>query len=466
MRIDFFSPISNFEDRHAFVKRLQHDEDITLSCEIGSSGGKIDRVNSFTISANQMSQMQLSDDLFGLANSTYVSREQMSKLSSKIFSQMSILEEYQMPEYQFKESFIEDFIKQTAEVFFKQINLNDALATISKYSINFADDLRSDTIKADGGKVFKLTTYNNKSHIVVDNEGLDYLKKKDTTSTAGSGGASVLGLFSVGASAAKVKERENEWLTTNKDVNDELLELNTISIDENQWEFEGEKIVPKSLNVARLIKSKFSNTLTFSKVKKVIIEAKYTKKFKLYTKRTTIQASVTQIMNDLITDIDSRLQNNFNSVNNILNKNRNDINEVTNRLNINRNDINEMTNRLNWHINDHQIHTRWVVEEGWYGYSHREPYWGWNHGVPFHVMGHYSETLTILFINKFARPPAVIISPCRLDVSRGDNLRLDIVPHTVTTTSFLIKASGGYPTWGNTLMYQVRICWTAIGVQG
>jgi hypothetical protein len=52
-------------------------------------------------------------------------------------------------------------------------------------------------------------------------------------------------------------------------------------------------------------------------------------------------------------------------------------------------------------------------QKGWIGFGDKS---GWNHRVSYHEMFYNldAETLTVHFINKFAEPPALIISPCLL----------------------------------------------------
>lgn len=95
--------------------------DLALSCVVASRG-KVARTNTLTITANQMTQMDLIDKVFGDADSNYVSREQFYALSGYVYSSLNIVEEYEMSEYEFSEAFIDDFIKQTASTTLAHVN--------------------------------------------------------------------------------------------------------------------------------------------------------------------------------------------------------------------------------------------------------------------------------------------------------------------------------------------------------
>jgi hypothetical protein len=100
----------------ALINRIEKDGDrldLALECVIASQG-RMARVNTLTMTANQIAQMDLTDRVFGDADSCYVSREQFFSISSNVYNSLNIVEDYEMSEYEFSEMFIDDFIKQTS----------------------------------------------------------------------------------------------------------------------------------------------------------------------------------------------------------------------------------------------------------------------------------------------------------------------------------------------------------------
>ena len=110
--------------------------------------------------------------------------------------------------------------------------------------------------------ILKVAEFRNKSHIVVDEE--EYRKFERNQAVSAKASASFLG---IGGSLSDRYSGSEDNEIKSKTLNDELLELNIASRDEVQWELEGTKVVPKTINVARLQKAKFRTSMTFSRVR-------------------------------------------------------------------------------------------------------------------------------------------------------------------------------------------------------
>jgi len=107
------------------------------------------------------------------------------------------------------------------------------------------------------------------------------------SSSSGSGSASV-GVFGLGggkASAQYAQSQSDYWLDKGSSLNDQLSDLNTFSENKIKYEFEGNKIVPKSLQVSKLQSSSFKRTLSFSRIKNYYYEADFNKIFTLNIKK-------------------------------------------------------------------------------------------------------------------------------------------------------------------------------------
>ncbi len=59
--------------------------------------------------------MNLEENLFGGADSKYVTRNQLAKLANLVQSRMRVLEEYQIPEEKFSDEFIDTILKNSGD---------------------------------------------------------------------------------------------------------------------------------------------------------------------------------------------------------------------------------------------------------------------------------------------------------------------------------------------------------------
>ena len=118
LRIDFEAPINSAE-RLLFEQIVGVNEslvDLKFNCEM-SSTGKVIKTNTLIITSEQQQQIGLEENLFGPSgkdqqDNVYVSRNQMTQLASEMYSTLNIFEEYQMPEVEFKEEFVNGIIQQ------------------------------------------------------------------------------------------------------------------------------------------------------------------------------------------------------------------------------------------------------------------------------------------------------------------------------------------------------------------
>lgn len=78
------------------------------------------------------------------------------------------------------------------------------------------------------------------------------------------------------------RSKNSDYVRQDKSLDDQLTELNNLTKDNIIWEMNGEKIVPKSINVFRSIKSKFSKSLVFNRIKIEHYDSIYKKSFTLH----------------------------------------------------------------------------------------------------------------------------------------------------------------------------------------
>jgi len=126
------------------LKNEEESSHLTFECAVFAIGQTI-RTNTLTITREQWQKNALINELFGDASSVHVSRDQINEFSSEVYKSFNILEDYQVPESQFKESFVEDFIKQTSAFVFKYVDFDTVMKDRSPY--NISKDLKPDVIK-------------------------------------------------------------------------------------------------------------------------------------------------------------------------------------------------------------------------------------------------------------------------------------------------------------------------------
>lgn len=261
--------------KSCFIYYIVEHQHVDIDCFI-SKNSKAVGVNYFSITANQLTSSQLGDDLFGDASEVYVSREQIAQLAANIHKSFRVYEEYEFEEKAFSSTFIEDFINQTKS-FFELVPFEDALSSLSKYSIK---DLEPNEIRSHYENMLQVRTTGVNQHIVANHSFSNSDSERTNENGSGSRGGSFL-FFKASKSANYAKQKERDWTTSGKSLYDQLNELNSNTKDEAEWKFEGLKIIPKSLNLAKLVRANFQNDLKFERIKRKVINSLLSKNFKL-----------------------------------------------------------------------------------------------------------------------------------------------------------------------------------------
>lgn len=96
-----------------------------------------------------------------------MSRDQLSELANQIYINFNIVEDYQIAGEEFSRDFIDNLIVLTGENF-KFVDFNDALESLSKFSLDISSDLDANVISKEISNIFKIEAQGNKSHIVFD----------------------------------------------------------------------------------------------------------------------------------------------------------------------------------------------------------------------------------------------------------------------------------------------------------
>ena len=257
---------------HQYLVEHQH---IDLECT-ASRNSKNVKKNYFSISADQINSNEITDKLFGDGDEKLVSREQLANLANEIYTSFHVYAEYEIPKDEFSSKFIEGLIKQTNAAF-KPVPFKEAISSLSKYSMK---DLEPNQIKSAFEKALKVKTEGSKKHIVVDKESANSQSQKNNTSL-GTSVETDLKVASLKMSCNFAKGRENSWANSNKSLDNQLKELNDHTRDQIEWKFDGNRIIPKSLKLAKIVKSTFKNGLKFEKIERFVSDKLQVKSFNI-----------------------------------------------------------------------------------------------------------------------------------------------------------------------------------------
>jgi hypothetical protein len=271
------------KERSLFEDEIKSNPiDLKFQCKI-TAGAQVQKSNTFTITLQESNNIKLSEKLFGPANEAYVARDQLTELSSEIYSHFSVVEDYEIQQDQFSSAFVENLITLTGEATFKPFNFEDVVNSLSKYSLDISGDLKPDMIKNEISKLLKVTKTGNKSHILFDDKYYDELEKQSKSSCSGGGSFNFFKIFGAKGSGSYANDHREHWLKNETHLNDQLKELNSYSKDLIEYMFDGEKITLKTINVCKLKSSLFNKNLSFSRIKKFYYEADFKKEFTLNT---------------------------------------------------------------------------------------------------------------------------------------------------------------------------------------
>ncbi len=340
LKIEFAAP-STTPERLALEKRIKDDGsdlDLNIDCEINSKG-KTYRQNTLIITGDQLYKIGLIDDLFGPATDRYVTRRQMTDLTSEVYLKLNIIEDYQMPASQFKENFLNDLIAQAAKTTFQSIKIEDALKMLSQYDFKY--DLRPDVITQDLGKIFSIKKTGSKEQIIANRTNFENLKTNTRIDTDASASGSYIDVFDASASYSYVSDKSSDWTKASSSFDSQLKELNDYNENNFEWQRVGEFVKPKTIKVVKLVKSLMSRNLVFSRVKREYYDAPFKRVVSLNTFNnvylpSNIQESVQRLIkleNDLKNSNSTLNQKLENDLKNLNLKLENDLKNVNSALN-------------------------------------------------------------------------------------------------------------------------------------
>jgi hypothetical protein len=144
LRMNFDAPEGSTEREvlNNHFKEGNTNTDLEFSCKLSAVSNTV-KTNTLSISSSEFQDMKIKEKLLGPATSTYVTREQVNNLAGQLYTSLNVVEEYEMPEYQFKENFVEDFIRLASEQHFYHVPALQALKELSSFGIDVDQDLQS-----------------------------------------------------------------------------------------------------------------------------------------------------------------------------------------------------------------------------------------------------------------------------------------------------------------------------------
>jgi len=112
-------------------------------------------------------------------------------------------------------------------------------------------------------EMLQVDAINGKQHIVVNDAKSEQFSDGFAVSAGLSGFPKS---WLIGSSFNITGGGDFKTLQDAKSLNDQLNELNKRSENTVKWDIEGTRVVPKSINVVKVIRAKMSKTLTFRRV--------------------------------------------------------------------------------------------------------------------------------------------------------------------------------------------------------
>ncbi|RNA06929.1 hypothetical protein BpHYR1_039935 [Brachionus plicatilis] len=327
IRVSFPYPDTNLAiERKALEKRLvkdNNDPDLEIKCEAYSQGQAY-RENTLILSSKQMNQLNLADDIFGPESEVFVTRNQLNRLSQELYQKLNIIEEYQIAEKEFEQSFITEFLKQTAVYINQYTPFDKALSQLSSFSL--AEDLKPDVIKEELSKTFVLKKRGTKDFLVL-NDSLSNKSYVNSSMNIGSSGSVKIPFIKVGSTRDFAKSKAKDWEDSNSSYSEQLNELNNYDQNDVEWVKKGRMIVPRRIKVSKLVKSELNNDLKFSRIRREYYDAPFSRVFsfrtKLFDKISANDRNLlerTLILKDIYLEkAKSIIENDFDSVLNIQN---------------------------------------------------------------------------------------------------------------------------------------------------
>lgn len=252
LRLDFY--LTKTDPARMLVER-EVNKTKQLNCQITSTHRVDDKIDFFKLSLVQMSNMKLMQRLFEPGeNVTRLSRVQIDRLTNDIFTQTRVAQKFKLDESQFRNIFTNHFLKSNGRI--TPIRLDDQPSeslSLSRYGNSQNVMIKLASVKEQLENVFMVKEKGDKSIVTLNDVGIDELLTKLK------GLVSVLPLESL---LKFVTNKENDWFEENKNLNEQLAEINNHTEKQIEWRLVDEMtIVPVLIRLTELKRPTFANEI-------------------------------------------------------------------------------------------------------------------------------------------------------------------------------------------------------------
>lgn len=211
------------------------------------------------ITPNQFKSMDVIKKVLGTSPSVLMTRQQLLNLADLAYRSLRVMEFFRAAEYEFAEEFIKLITRNES---FTLTPFDKAVKSMSRFSID--PKFNVETLNKQLSDTFKIEKVGEMSVIKVNGKVSKPL-------------ATIVGL----KSARSIRDYQQDWIEAKRQLDAQVYDVNYWASSEVEWKIEGEKIVPKSIALAKINKSVFQNAFKFSTINKTITKAEFSKIIKL-----------------------------------------------------------------------------------------------------------------------------------------------------------------------------------------
>lgn len=211
------------------------------------------------ITPNQFKSMDVIKKVLGPSPSVLMTRQQLLNLADLAYRSLRVMEFFRAAEYEFAEEFIKLITKNES---FSLVPFDKAVKSMSRFSID--PKFNVETLNKQLSDTFRIEKVGEMSVVKVIGKVSKPL-------------ATIVGL----KSARSIRDYQQDWIEAKRELEAQVYDVNYWASSEVEWKIEGEKIVPKSIALAKINKSVFQNAFKFSTINKTITKAEFSKIIKL-----------------------------------------------------------------------------------------------------------------------------------------------------------------------------------------
>lgn len=276
--------------RTVFTNRVERSDNIVWRCTLAGAG-KESRTNSIRITSSQTQWINLQSAIFGPAGETYVSRQQLNNLAQQVRSEMYTEEMYEYDDEAFENEF-KNRLLSLASTSFQQVDVDEALSKLSKFGLEGnARDIAPSEIKRELNSQMVIKTEGGKRYIAAASdarrEGSTFRSSSTDVHVNAKADVFLVVDAEITTDVKYAQTKASSWKNSDKNEHQQLEELNSHRQSGTKWEIEGNRVVAKSLNLAKMSKTNLRRDIVISGVKTKLRDAAYVKMYELRTAHET-----------------------------------------------------------------------------------------------------------------------------------------------------------------------------------